>query len=399
MRYTRHEEALNFAAHPLLWGLAKAARHRLPCWRIPGLGVVVSDAQMAREILSRDTEFTKNGPGSFAGVISEGLGSTALGNMDGVHHRELRDALSEVLSRERAESIVHGRLAELHTLCDSVIAGNDVDIAHFTRGWAGRIAFDVIGASPTSGDEDAASHELVRRSAALSSVLGFRKPSPNAMRNAAVDREALAALFHDAYRRPAPPQSLIAILHELKLDFASALGLMLIYAIGGTLTLSAALPRILALLIDSGTYLDLVRNPSLISQTVDEGLRFTTPLPGTVRIVRKAVDVSGIPFRANTRLIILTCNLARDPQFFDNAERFDITRVYNPRAGRLWYGAGAHHCAGFSLAQRELKEALRVISTRLPSLRVSSRSVTFGALLPAYRTLQVGSAEPARKWR
>ncbi len=394
MSYTRHEEALNFAAHPLLWGLAKVARHRRPCWRVPGLGVVVSDARLAREILSRDTEFTKNGPGSFASVISEGLGAIALGNMDGVRHRELRDALTEVLAPERAEIIIRERRADLHAMCDSLRPGSTIDFARFTRGWAGRIAFDVIGARPPAGEEDAASQELVRRSAGLSSILGFRKPSRNAMRKAAQDRDALAAFFRDAYGQPAPPQSLIAILQEMKLDFESALGLLLIYAIGGTLTLSAALPRILALLLDSGTYQDLARQPELISQTVDEGLRFTTPLPGTVRIVKKAVVVDGIRFAASTRLIVLTCNMARDPHFFDDADRFDIGRVYNPRAGRLWYGAGAHRCAGFSLAQRELKEALSIISAQVPSLQIAGRSVTFGALLPAYRELLISSEGP-----
>lgn len=375
------------------------ARHRRPCWRVPGLGVVVSDARMAREILSRDTEFTKNGPGSFASVISEGLGDMALGNMDGAKHRELRYALAEVLAPERAESIIRERRTDLYTMCDSLRRGSIVDIARFTRGWAGRIAFDVIGARPPAGEEDAASQELVRRSAGLSSILGFRKPSAGAMRKAAVDRDALAEFFRDAYRQPAPPRSLIAVLHDLQLDFESALGLLLIYAIGGTLTLSAALPRILALLIDSGSYRELVRNPALTSQVVDEGLRFTTPLPGTVRIVRKPVVVDGIALAASTRLIILTCNMARDPEYFENANRFEISRVYNSRAGRLWYGAGVHRCAGFSLAQRELKEALSVFAARVPSLRITDRRVTFGALLPAYRELLIDSSGAMHEWR
>lgn len=392
MSYQRHESALNLAAHPLLWTLAGVARRVGAFWRVPGLGVVVSDASCAREILRRDADFTKNGPGSFAGVITRSLGELALGNMDGDEHRRIRDALADVLSPERSEEILLGRRADLDSVCHTLAGGGKVDIAEFARRWAGRLAFDVIGAEPPPGKEVEASENLVRLSANLSSVLGFRQPAQRELRKADKDRATLAQFFRTAYQSPAPPNSLIATLQALGLEFESALGLISIYAIGGTLTLSASLPRITALLADSGAYPELVNDGNLIAQAIDEGLRFTTPLPGTVRIARRDSTVNGHVVARNTRLVILTCNMARDPQFFSDADRFDITRTYNPRAGRLWYGAGVHRCVGFSLAQRALKEALRLLTARVPSLRVVERRYTFGSLLPAYKSLIVQSA-------
>jgi cytochrome P450 len=390
--YGRHESALNLAAHPLLWTLAGVARRMGAVWRVPGLGVVVSDASCAREILRRDADFTKNGPGSFAGVITRSLGELALGNMDGDEHRRIRDALADVLSPARSEEILLGRQADLETLCRELANGVAVDMAVFARRWAGRLAFDVIGASPPPAREVEAAESLVRLSANLSSILGFRQPSRRELRKVEKDREALSQFFRAAYQCPAPQNSLIATLQSLGLGFESALGLISIYAIGGTLTLSASLPRIIALLADSGAYCDLVKDNSLIAQAIDEGLRFTTPLPGTVRIARRDSIVNGHVLARNTRLVILTCNMARDPQFFSDAGRFDITRTYNPRAGRLWYGAGVHRCVGFSLAQRALKESLRLITADVPSLRVVKRRYTFRSLLPAYRNLIVQSA-------
>jgi hypothetical protein len=78
-----NEALLNLSSHPLVWGLAQMARRVGPVWRVPGLGILVSDASMAHEILRRDQDFTKNGAGSFADALTTVLGPLALGNMDG----------------------------------------------------------------------------------------------------------------------------------------------------------------------------------------------------------------------------------------------------------------------------------------------------------------------------
>ena len=68
---------------------AALARDR-PGAACPGFGVVVNDFELAHEILVRDDDFTKNGKGSIAGVMTQALGPFALSNMDGEAHRQLR---------------------------------------------------------------------------------------------------------------------------------------------------------------------------------------------------------------------------------------------------------------------------------------------------------------------
>ena len=155
------------------------------------------------------------------------------------------------------------------------------------------------------------------------------------------------------------------------------------------MTISAALPRIVALLVDSGQFIHLKKNPECIPQAIDEGLRFVTPLPGTVRIVQRDSVVRGHRLSAGSRLILLTCNMARDPKLYPNPDRFDISRSHNPHAGRLWYGAGPHRCAGFNLAQRELKAVLGTMVGVAGDLRIVQRRAAVGNLLPAYARLVV----------
>jgi len=384
-----HETALNLAAHPLMWGAAQLARRAGPLWRVPGLGLIVSDATLARDILQRDDEFTKTGPGSFARALTAVLGPIALGNMDGAEHRQLRAAIADVLTPARADMLVRCRAAAVQMLQNELARGEPVDLVRFVRGWSGRIAFDVVGIAPPVGREEASSHDIVRLSERMAPVLGFREPSTCRIRYARADAERLAAYFRDGYRRPAPSPSLVDSLQTLGLTWEQALGVVLIFVIGGTLTITAALPRIVALLVDSGLFTRLIEDPTGIARAIDEGLRYTAPLPGTVRIVRRAAIVGGYRLAAGSRIVILTRNLARDPQLFPDPDRFDIGRVQNPRARHLWFGAGPHFCPGFSLAERELEAVLEAIVTEKRDLRIVKRRVAIGALLPSYSQLVV----------
>lgn len=396
MTVTKYETSLNLAAHPLMWPLVRIARRVAPVWKVPGLGIVVSNAAFAREILTRDEEFTKNGPGSFAQALTLGLGPKALGNMDGEEHRRLRASLADVLAPERAELLVRGRAAELQAMCSRLVRGDVVDIADFMRAWSGRIAFDVLGIPLPVGMEEEASRDIVALSGRMASVLGFRRPSALKIRAASVDKETLSAYFRDGYRIPAPTGTLVGRLQRLGLSFDEAAGILLIFVIGGTLTTSAALPRIVALLIDNGLFGRIGREPARLPHVVDEGLRFVTPLPGTVRIAERDAVVAGHRIPAGSRLVLLTCNMARDPSLYSHPDRFDIERKHDSALGRLWFGAGPHRCAGFHLAQRELIAALAALVGTGREFRVVRRSATRGALLPAYRELFIQATDARR---
>lgn len=384
-----HETLLNLSAHPLMWGLAQLARRAGPLWRVPGLGVIVSGADVARDILLRDAEFTKNGPGSFAQALTAVLGPMALGNMDGADHRRLRVALSDVLAPARADMLVRGQASGLEAMRLALARGDDLDLVRFIRGWSGRIAFDVVGIAPPAGKEEDASHDVVKLSGRLASVLGFRDPSARQLRLAKLDCERLAGYFREGYDRSVPPSSLVDRLRALGLTFDQARGVLLIFVIGGTLTITAALPRIVAMLLDTGQFALLVRNPAGIQRAIDEGLRFVTPLPGTVRIAQRDVVVGSRELASGSRFIILTCNMARDPNLFPNPDQFDIARNHDRRASHLWYGAGPHFCAGFALAERELTAVLETMVADRRDLRIVKRHPAVGALLPAYERLVI----------
>lgn len=392
MKADHHELLLNLAAHPLLWGIARLGRRIGPIWRVPGLGIIVNDAECAREILQRDDDFVKNGPDSFAQAFTAGLGPIALTNMDGEEHRRLRASIADVLAPARTDQLVANRSVELELMGERLTHGETVDLAYFIRGWSGRIAFDVLGVTPPPGREEEASHDIVQLGGHMASVLGFRRLSKRQERIAFADAEQLTAYFRTSYEQSAPPSSLIDRLQTLGYTFEQAKGLMVIFVIASTLSISAALPRIVALLIDSEQFVHLAKDPECIPQAIDEGLRFVAPLPGTVRLVQRDSVVRGHKLTAGSRLILLTSNMARDPKLYPDPDRFDVTRSHNRQAGRLWYGAGPHRCAGFNLAQRELKSILGTMASVKGEFRIVHRRAAVGALIPAYARLIVQSS-------
>lgn len=86
------EERLYRAAHPIAYPLLTAVRS--PVRRIPGLGIVVTDAALLRSVLLDGRGFTKNGPGASSELWTPVLGPTVLVNMDGADHAALRRQLA-----------------------------------------------------------------------------------------------------------------------------------------------------------------------------------------------------------------------------------------------------------------------------------------------------------------
>src|SRR5205814_10418812 len=134
-----------FAAHPVAWTAARAARQAGPVVRVPGVGVLVSDAAAARDVLC-DERFTKCGQGSLSAVISQALGPSALGNMDGPAHHELRARLTDLLSPAAVDELLREACAApLDALRAQLAAGGTVDLVRFMRVLTGRITCHMMG--------------------------------------------------------------------------------------------------------------------------------------------------------------------------------------------------------------------------------------------------------------
>ena len=385
---------VNLAAHPLAWPLARMLRRAGPTVHVPRLGLVVNDAALVHEVLVRDADFTKNGPGSIAAQMTAALGPAALGNMDGEAHRALRASIADLFAPAEARRLLADcdtPLAELHA---ALGRGDTVDLVRVMRVLSGRVTFGMLGVPLPAHGEEAACLELITLGERIAASVSLRPGQPALGAGAMSDRAQLAELARAGYEGATRPDSLIARLRGAGLSFDEARGVISLVFLAGTITTAAALPRIVALLVDNGQQ-HVVHAERGAARAVAEALRYIAPVPATVRIAARDTTLGGRAIAAGTRLVVLTCNAARDTALFPDPDRFDAERVHDPRARNLWYGAGAHFCLGFAVAQRQLQGVLEAVLHHDRPLEIVRRRTGGRALIAAYRRLDVRLAGSA----
>ncbi|MGW8435015.1 cytochrome P450 [Nocardiopsis sp. NPDC055879] len=111
----------------------------------------------------------------------------------------------------------------------------------------------------------------------------------------------------------------------------------------------------------------LADDPEMAAGAVEETLRYDSPVQLTGRWARADTEVEGVPIGAGQQVICLLGSANRDPEHFDDPDRFDITRP--DAAEHLAFSGGTHYCLGAPLARLEGQIALRTLSRRVPGLR------------------------------
>ncbi len=110
----------------------------------------------------------------------------------------------------------------------------------------------------------------------------------------------------------------------------------------------------------------LAADPEGVPRAVEEMLRFDTPLQFFERRVLEDMVYAGLDWPRGTKLCLYYASANRDPEVFDQPERFDVGRHPNPHVA---FGLGVHYCIGAPLARLELLGAVSALSS-LPDLRL-----------------------------
>jgi cytochrome P450 len=110
-------------------------------------------------------------------------------------------------------------------------------------------------------------------------------------------------------------------------------------------------------------------HPELAMKAVEEAMRFSPVIFTTMRMAVEDVELGGFTIPAGTLVIANTAAANRDPDVFEDPDRFDITREDAPTM--LTFGGGVHYCLGAHLARIELAEALTTMVRRMPNMRTT----------------------------
>jgi len=107
--------------------------------------------------------------------------------------------------------------------------------------------------------------------------------------------------------------------------------------------------------------------PDLMPSAVEELLRFYSPVT-MARHVIDDVEVGGCPMRAGDKVLLTFPAGNRDPELFEDPDRFIIDRERNRHFA---FGSGIHRCLGSNLARMELRVALEEWLKRVPTFTLA----------------------------
>jgi cytochrome P450 len=335
-----------------------------PVVRVPRVGVVVSDAALARAVLT-DPSFTKTGPGSPADLWTPVVGPAVLLNMDGPEHAELRRRLTELFTPRAVADLV-GRAP--------LVVERPLDLVALTRRLAGAVIAELVGLDP-----DLAAGPAFAAATAVTGQVRLARPrlTPSQIATARAAMAELTGPAEAAYRA-GDPATVPGRMRSLGLSADESRGAVAAFVLTGTETLVSFVPRLVALLLDTGRLERLAADPSRTDDVIAEALRITVPSPVMLRS-----RIGGVAVRPGERVVIATVSAARA------FGPFDPDRPHPPELRRLWFGAGPHFCLGMPLAMAEIRAVLDAVlaAHRERPWRIGRRRAARRVLVPAYREL------------
>jgi len=124
---------------------------------------------------------------------------------------------------------------------------------------------------------------------------------------------------------------------------------------------------VLALLKHPDELGKLLVKPNLVRSTVEEVLRYDSPVVHGTRIATEAMQIGGCPVAAGQTINAVLYAANHDPAAHPDPKRFDIER---PDKRHNSFGGGAHFCLGAPLARAEAQIALSMLFEHFPRLRL-----------------------------
>lgn len=106
-----------------------------------------------------------------------------------------------------------------------------------------------------------------------------------------------------------------------------------------------------------------------LDTAIEEVLRYQPSVHSVVRTATEDVEIHGRTIQEGDQVIAWNGSANRDPQQFDDPERFDPDRNPNPH---MTFGRGIHVCLGAPLARLETRTVLRVFFDRISDVCVTT---------------------------
>lgn len=344
-------DALRGDVHPLLHQLRAAA----PVAWIPSIERwLVTERELVLEALLDVSTYTVDDPRfTTAQVVGPSMLST-----DGAAHARHRSPFALPFRRNASvDGFASSTQRDAALLVDGLLlasaGGRTVDLrAGLAAPLAVATITDALGLIDTSADDLLGWYgEIV---AAVEAVTAGETPATSV-------REAFDALDTAVRRSIDSSTSVIATIASRSnlttAELVSNTAVMLFGAIETSEGMTAnALVHVLG---DAEILRALRERPELVDQAVEESLRLEPAATLVDRYVTSETELGGVTLPKGAAVALSLAGANRDPSFFDEPDRFDLTR--SNVGHHLAFVHGPHACIGMHLARLETVAALKAV--------------------------------------
>lgn len=370
---------------PVHWGMADDAGlpGRWYITRFDDVTALLKDARFGREV-HRVVPPAQNKDGAAGTTLhpsaEDGAADATLRAMadqwmilrDPPAHTRLRSVVLKAYTPRRVEALRPVIAATAHRLIDDMLAHDPpVDLlTHFALPFSVQIVAQILGLPL----ENYAL--LMPWSRALAAVIDLNQSKTSRAQSRLAVAELngyLAQIIEERRRRP-QDDLISALLHleqtERALTNAELLGDITVLLFAGNDPVMHQIGNAVITLQRHPDQLALLRaNPSLMSNAVEELLRFDSSVQATFRYALADVEWGGRAIRAGDHVAVMLASANRDPACCPDPDRLDIAR---PIGQVATFGAGIHYCLGAPLARIEGEIALAALLERLPNLALAT---------------------------
>jgi len=113
---------------------------------------------------------------------------------------------------------------------------------------------------------------------------------------------------------------------------------------------------------------ELRENPDMIRTTVEELLRYESPVQFTARVLKEDIEICGQRIPRKWTILCMLGAANRDPKRFKDPNKLDLKRLNNQH---LAFSAGPHACIGGQLARLEGQIAIQNLVQRFPNMKLT----------------------------
>ena len=290
----------------------------------------------------------------------------AIGTMEGADHRRVRGLAAAALSKRRMDELRPLIRRHANALLDRALEKNEIEgRLQYAMPLPRIVMMDFLGLEA----EELASSQGPMANARIVDCFG-----PNVTQqlrddcNAAIQKsmDHTAALFEK--RRAEPRDDLLTHLVQARDDDGVLSERELVTLFSTIFGSGASTGSIIA----SGL-LELARHPEQATLLRDdperwkrgaseETLRYRPAITGVGLKAAEATHAFDFEFEVGTPIQVVLGSANRDARYWDDPERFDISR--DPKNTSLTFGIGAHVCLGHAMARATVEEALAVFVER-----------------------------------